>query len=287
MKKWMGLMVICGMVFVLAACGGSNINNEKASPSVTEPADSLTNAPSDTNEVVEEGLTPEPGASLVIWNDANQRGFIEEVGKEFEKQYGVSVKIEELAPPEQVTRLTSDGPAGIAADILVIPHDQIGRAAQAGLIFPNDVFEEETRNENVENSVDAVSYDGTLYGYPFAVETYALFYNKKLIATAPQTMEEVIDFASTFNDVKNNKYALMWELQQFYYNYAFLVTPGGYMFGDKGTNKDDIGLNNEGSIEGGKFLQVLKEKVLPLNTGDVNYDIKKGLFTTDSLAMEI
>ncbi|WP_168119495.1 maltose ABC transporter substrate-binding protein [Paenibacillus sp. HB172176] len=284
MKKVLSTTAISIMAIALAACSsGNGGNNNVTSP----PSASPENVEATSTNEITEGLQPEEGASLIIWEDKNQRTFIETMAKEFEQQYGVAVKMEELAPPDQVTKLTTDGPAGLGADVVVFPHDQIGRAAQAGLIFPNEEFKDETVSENAENAVKAVTFDNVLYGYPYAVETYALYYNKKLIPEPPKTMDEVISFAETFNDVKNNKFALMWELQQFYYDYAFLVTPGGYMFGQENTDKNDIGLNNEGSIEGGKFMQTLKEKVLPLNTGDVNYDIKKGLFTGGTLAMDI
>ncbi len=284
MKKWLSTTAISLMVVTLAACSSGGGNNVTPSPDASPAGNDA--SPQTTGEVAE-GLQPEAGASLVIWEDKNQRSFIEQLAKEFEQQYGVSVKMEELAPPDQVTKLTTDGPAGLGADVVVFPHDQIGRAAQAGLIYPNEEFQEQTVSENAENAVKAVTFEDVLYGYPYAVETYALYYNKKLMPTPPKTMEEVITFAESFNDVKNNKFALMWELQQFYYDYAFLVTPGGYMFGQENTDKNDIGLNNDGSIEGGKFLQTLKEKVLPLKMGDVNYDIKKGLFTAGTLAMDI
>jgi arabinogalactan oligomer/maltooligosaccharide transport system substrate-binding protein len=286
MKKWLSTTALSVLVFSLAACGNSGGGNE-VSPSPVASPDSGETSPQNSGNAVAEGLQPEAGASLVIWEDKNQRTFIEQLAKEFEAQYGVPVKMEELAPPDQVTKLTTDGPAGLGADVVVFPHDQIGRAAQAGLIFPNEDFQEQTISENAENAVKAVTFEDVLYGYPYAVETYALFYNKKLLPTPPKTMEEVITFAETFNDVKSNKFALMWELQQFYYDYAFLVTPGGYMFGSDNTDKNDIGLNNAGSLEGGKFMQTLKEKVLPLKTGDVNFDIKKGLFTSGTLAMDI
>lgn len=278
------------MAVSLAACGGNN-NGDNASPSASsaEPSASASAPASESASPSEEtpALEPEAGASLVIWEDKNQRNFIEAAAKDFEAKYGVTVKFEELAPPDQVTKLTTDGPAGLAADVVVFPHDQIGRAAQAGLVLPNDVFQDETTSGNVENAVKAVTYDNVLYGYPYNVETYALFYNKKLIPEAPKTFDDIINFAKTFNDPKNNKYTLMWELQQFYYDYAFLASNGGYMFGNNNTNKEDIGLNNDGAVEGGKFLQTLKSSLLPIKTGDVNYDIKKGLFTGGTLAMDI
>lgn len=74
-----------------------------------------------------------------------------------------------------------------------------------------------------------MTFKDILYGYPYSVETYALFYNKALYPEAPKNFDEIISFAKTFNNVKSNQYALMWELQQFYYNYAFLASQGGYI----------------------------------------------------------
>jgi len=289
------LSILSLMALSLAACGSDNGNGASpsasgesapASPSASSSSSQAASEPASPSEEAP-AIEPEDGASLVIWEDKNQRSFIEAAAKDFEAKYGVPVKFEELSPTDQVTKLTTDGPAGLGADVVVFPHDQIGRAAQAGLVLPNDVFADEATSENADNAVNAVTYDGVLYGYPYNVETYALFYNKKLIPNAPKTFDEIVEFAKTFNDVKNNKYAIMWELQQFYYDYAFLASNGGYMFGDNNTNKNDIGLNNDGAVEGGKFMQQLKESVLPIKTGDVNYDIKKGLFSGGTLAMDI
>jgi arabinogalactan oligomer/maltooligosaccharide transport system substrate-binding protein len=114
-----------------------------------------------------------------------------------------------------------------------------------------------------------------------------MFYNKKLIDKAPATFDEVKEFAKTFNDPKNNKYAFMWDIGNFYFSYPFLATTGGYVYGKNGQDKSDIGLNNEGAVQGAAYFASLKKDVLPLKSGDVNYDIKKGLFTAGTLAMNI
>lgn len=276
MKKWQGASLAVWMSLTMVACssGGGTITQgiEGKSEGVAITADSI---------------QPEPGATLVIWEDKNQRSFIEDRVRLFEEQYGVPVKFEELPPTDQVVKLTTDGPAGLAADVVIFPHDKIGSASEAGLILPNDVFESRTVESTSENALKAVTFKDILYGYPYSVETYALFYNKKLYPEAPKTFDEIIDFAKSYNDTKNNQYTIMWELQQFYYNFAFLATQGGYIFGDDGMNSEDIGLNNEGAQKGGRFLQNLKKDVLPVKLGDVNYDIKKGLFSSGKLAMDI
>jgi arabinogalactan oligomer/maltooligosaccharide transport system substrate-binding protein len=47
-----------------------------------------------------------------------------------------------------------------------------------------------------------------------------------------------------------------------------------------------MGLASDGAIEGLKVFQSLKE-ILPINSGDVNADIKRGLFNEGDVAMDI
>lgn len=289
MKKLLTLTMIVALFFV-AACGsngkgGSNTGGNNVAP-INNSGNNNSQEPENTSSE-DDDLVPEPGASLVIWDANNQVAFIEEMAKEFEQQYGVSVKFEEVGNTDQVNKLMTDGPAGLAADVLLFPHDHLGKGAEAGLLLPNTAYEEEIMSENADKTVKAVSYDGILYGYPRSVETYALIYNKDLIAEAPETMDEIFTFAETFADPSKNKYAFAWELQQFYYNFAFLASQGGYMFGDENTNSADIGLNNEGAVKGAALLAEIREKLLPINTGDIDFDIKKGLFLEGSLAIDI
>ncbi|RJX39693.1 maltose ABC transporter substrate-binding protein [Paenibacillus pinisoli] len=286
MKKWFVMTLIVAL-FVVAACGNGNKGGNEGNTSTNTPGNTATNTPSNNAGGEEDGeeITPEPGAKLLVWESKEERPFVEAIAKEFTEKYGIEVKFEELGAADQVGKLISDGPAGLGADVVLFPHDNLGKAVSAGLVLPNDFYEEQSRAENSELAINAVSYDGVLYGYPRSVETYALFYNKALIPEAPKTFEEVVEFAKTYNDPKANKFALMWEVGNFYFNYPFIST-GGYVYGDNGQNKDDIGLNNEGAVKGLEFYGSLKN-ILPMNSGDVTYDIKKGLFMGGTLALDI
>lgn len=280
MKKMLVMFLSLSMVFAMAACGSKNAEPEKTTPQTTTET-------TDTGAGATDELKPEDGATLLVWESKEERPFVEEIAKQFTEKYGVTVKFDEVGAADQVTKLTTDGPAGIGADVVVFPHDNLGRAVTAGLVLPNDVFGEQSAANNSEIAVKATSYDGVQYGYPRSVETYAMFYNKDLVPTPPKTFDEVKEFAAKFNDKKANKYAYMWEIDNFYFAYSFLATTGGYIFGKDGTDKTDIGLNNDGAVQGAKFYGELAKSVLPLKTGDVNYDIKKGLFTSGTLAMDI
>lgn len=287
LKKLLVLVAATSLMISMSACGSksNNANSATNAPAATNATESTTPA-TDEPAADDTAIVPEDGAELFIWESKDEMAFTNEIVKQFEEKYKVKVKVEELAPPDQVGRLTTDGPSGLAADVLIIPHDHLGNAATSGLLLANDVFGEETTKNNTESSIVASTYDGTLYGYPRAAETTALYYNKSLLPEPPKSFEDVIAFAKTYNDVKNKKYALMWETGNLYFNYPFIASSGGYLFGNNGTNKDDIGLAKDGALEGLKVYQSLVD-ILPIKSGDINADIKRGLFNSGDVAMDI
>ncbi|RUS43924.1 maltose ABC transporter substrate-binding protein [Cohnella sp. AR92] len=269
----------------LAGCGGNT--NGSGNSDGTAPANGSASQAVSTEQAAPSGdegadLQPEPGAKLVVWEANEQVEYMKELGKEFEAKYGVPVTVEVVAGGDQGTRLSTDGPSKTAADVLTLPHDQIGLAAKAGLLLPNDVFEEETRADSAEAALNASSYDGVLYGYPKSIETYALFYNKDLFPEPPKTWDEILKFGETYTDAKQKKYAIMWEFVG-YYSYPFIGGYGGYVFGK---DDQDIGLNKGDTAKGFEFLRSLK-KILPMNAGDITYDVKTELFKEGKLALNI
>ncbi|MGF7050209.1 arabinogalactan oligomer/maltooligosaccharide transport system substrate-binding protein [Paenibacillus sp. DS2015] len=283
MNKVMTLVTAMTLAISITACG-SNTPSKNAEPA---PVTNATNKPAVApEEVADPGLQPEEGASLIIWESKEERAFADEMAKQFTEKYNIPVKVEEVQATDQATKLTTDGPSGLAADVVMFPHDNVGRAVSAGLILPNDVFGEETTKNNTEASIQGVTVDGTLYGYPRAAETYALFYNKSLIKEAPKSFEDVIAFSKTFTDKSKNRYGIMWETGNLYFNYPFIATGGGYIYGENGTNKDDIGINIEGAVKGFETYMKLKE-ALPIQSGDITPDIKRSLFNAGDVAMDI
>lgn len=275
-KKFSFMTLSLAMTVFLAACGTGN-----NAPAETEPAPGAETPPAELEE-----LLPEEGAELTVWDGGDQKGFIEEVAKAFEEKHGVKVTFTELGADKAMSQMVTDGPAGVGADVFAGVHDQIGQGVTAGVIMPNDWFEEDTKARNSEVAVNALTYDGILYGYPKSVETTAVFYNKDLIDAVPADWDGVKEFASTFNDTKSNKFAIMWDVGNGYNAFPFFGGYGAYVFGSDGTDPTDIGLNNEQGIEAATFLQSLKE-ILPLNSSNINGDIRKSLFTEGKLAMNV
>ncbi|MCX7903318.1 MAG: maltose ABC transporter substrate-binding protein [Caloramator sp.] len=271
MKKLLSLILALTLVVsVFAGC---------AKKSAEQPQDQ-------GNQQQAEEIKPEEGASLVVWESDGPEGeFIKYAAGEFEKKYGVKVKFEPVDHTQTSGKLQQDGPAGVGADIISAPHDHVGKMVAAGLIQPNhnpDRF----KNDFLEAAINGVSFEGTIYGYPTAIETYALFYNKDIVKEAPKTFEEIVEFAKTYNNPKEKKYALMWDVGNSYFSHCFLTAFGGYVFGNNGTNKDDIGLNNDGAVEGAKYFKSLRN-IFDVKQKDANYQFMDGQFAAGKAAMII
>lgn len=280
MKKGLVLFTSLLLAATSAACSGST-SEDSAAPSSEAPAGSTAPAATGSGD-----LQPEKGASLLVWESRDERAFTDEIVKQFTAKYNIPVKVEEVPPTDQAAKLTQDGPSGLGADVLVIPNDNLGKAVEAGLLLPNDVFKDETVKNNTEASILGATIKNTLYGYPRSIETYALFYNKNYVKEAPKTWEDVIAFSKTFTDKSKNKYGIMWEVGNMYFSYPFIASTGGYLFGKNGTDKNDIGLNNAGAIEGLKVFSSLRDS-LPVKSGDITADIKRSLFVKGDVAMDL
>lgn len=283
------LSVMSLMAASLAACGGNNGGNN-ASPPASTAAPSSASAPASTDAASPEAtdIEPEAGAKLVVWAAQEQKDFIEEMGKEFETKYGIPIEFQKVGSADALNKIVKDGPAGVGADVFMLAHDQLNRAVQAGVVLPNDFYADDTKANFATTAVDAVTAtDGILYGYPRNIETYLLFYNKDLVkAEDLASWDSIKAFAKTYNNPAEKKFAIMWKLDDSYFNYAFMAGNGGYVFGKNGTDPSDVGLNNEGSVEGLTFMQSMKE-VMPFKVADATPDLKTDLFQKGKLAIDM
>ncbi|AJY75862.1 sugar ABC transporter substrate-binding protein [Paenibacillus beijingensis] len=282
MKKKLGLVMLSTTIMLsLAACG------DKTETGATNQPSNATNSQTNTNETgANDELKPEPGAELRFWTfTTDLKPFTDYALKEFEQKYNIKVIVEDVGYWDSVGRITTDGPAGVGADVFGLQTPDVAKAVKAGLILPNDYYEEETKKVNKPDAVAAASYDGILYGYPWNVYTFGLYYNKELVKDAKlETWDDIIAFSKQFNDVKNNKFGFMMDAGNSPFDVAFMTGYGGYIFGDNETNVNDIGVNNEGSVKGMKFFQSLKE-ILPLELSDLG--VRGGLWEQGKLAINM
>ena len=242
-KNWLVMLLVLFVAMIVAACAPDR--EESATP---------TDEGTDTE--TEQAATEEKPEKLVIWEDIDKsEGWLEEAIASFEEEHGIAVEFKELNMAEAIReQLTLDGPAGNAPDVVTLPHDQIGQVVTQGLIQEISV-EDDILARYSESSVDAQMFNGALYGLPKATETPVFIYNKALMEEAPATMDELYTFSKDFTSGDNYGFLALWD--NFYFSHAVLGGMGGYVFGEgsEGLDREDIGLNNEGAVEGAEYIQ--------------------------------
>ncbi|HIF9444768.1 TPA: maltose/maltodextrin ABC transporter substrate-binding protein MalE [Photobacterium damselae] len=220
---------------------------------------------------------------LTIWinGDKGYNG-LAEVGKKFEADTGVKVTVAHPdALEEKFPQMasTGDGP-----DIIFWAHDRFGGYAQAGLLAevkPTEAF----KNKFTDFTWDAVSYNGKYIGYPVAVESLSLIYNKDLVPNPPKNWEEMATLDKELQ--KKGKRAIMWNLQEPFFTWPVLAADGGYAFKftPNGYDAKNVGVNNEGAKRAMTFMkQMVDNGVI---AADVDYAIAESGFNKGDVAMTI
>ncbi|MGG4546929.1 extracellular solute-binding protein [Rossellomorea marisflavi] len=268
MKKVVSLFMVLMLVAgVLAACGP---NREEG-------------ASGDGGKKAEDKDKPE---KLVIWEDEKKSGWLDEVGKKFTEETGIELEVKEVEMASKMKeQLRLDGPAGTGPDVVTFPHDQIGELALAGHIAPLEVSDD-VKKRFTESSILAESYDGKLYGLPKSSETPVFIYNKELMKEAPASMDDVYSFAKDFTKDGNYGFLALWD--NFYFAHAPMGGYGGYVFAenDGALDPKDLGLNNDGAVEGTEYIQKwYKEGLFPKGIiGENGGSAMDGLFNEGKVA---
>ncbi|MBD7965656.1 extracellular solute-binding protein [Fictibacillus norfolkensis] len=190
---------------------------------------------------------------LVMWEDQEKGAGTEDAIKKFEEKYGIKVDLKEIPMLDQQEKLRLDGPAKKGPDVITTPHDRIGPLAIEGLIAPIKVSDDVTKLYT-ESSINALTYDGKLYGLPKSTETPVFIYNKKLMPEAPESFDDVLAFSK--GDKGGAQYGFLANWTDFYFANGVLSGYGSYVFKDDNGTLDakDLGLSNKGAVEGLDYI---------------------------------
>lgn len=231
-------------------------------------------------------IKPELGADLLVWTDASTVDYMKIAAASFNKEFGYNVNFSfrGLSPIDAASRMIQDGGAARVADVAEIEHDLLGRLVVAGGVMENLVSAQEIDSNFLPSAVNAAKYENAGYGFPVSFATMAFFYNKDLLPQAPKSFEELNAFSKKFNDKKENKYTLLWDVQNYYESRMFITLKGAYEFGDNGTNAKDLGIDSKAAQEGMVAMKTLKQ-VNNSNPVDMrNPQVRRSLFTEGKVA---
>src|SRR5580700_4545219 len=223
---------------------------------------------------------------LLIWMDADRGQALKASGaKKFENDFGLKVTIE---APEKITdsfpiaAQMAKGP-----DIVIWAHDKVGEWADAGLIAPVEISEE-FGNRFFPKAWQAVLHSKRVWGYPIALETVTLIYNKKLLdGSPPRQLSDLVSLNEKIKKEHPGVTTILWDYNNSYYTWGVLASAGAYVFAKNGSDYDlkNMGVGNRGAVEGlSKIIALIDAGVLPKS---VSYSAAEDLMGQGKLAMMI
>lgn len=296
MKKLLALVLVLAMVLSLAACAREV--EEKETPKSTDTntdtnTDTETDADTDTDEgTVDEvpgwdadtAMYPfEDGATLKVWVDNPDYGDALLAAWDA-KGYGVPLEYEEVGTVDQRQKLELDGPAGIGADVIQVPHDHVTTLIDSGNVME---IQPELRavleGRLAETAMATANVDGKQYGAAIITESIALFYNKDLVGDfRPETFEKLVAWAADYK-AETGDWGIGWQVDDAYHNYFFLTAYGFRVFGPDSMDADNPGWDSDAVAKGLEFYKSVREQAFDVPSPDAQWDTTVSKFQTGDL----
>ena len=198
----------------------------------------------------------EASKEINVYVDKGYKSYVEEAAKAFEKENGVKINIKTGDALGGLDNLSLDNQSKKAPDVMMAPYDRVGGLGSDGQLAEVTL----NKDSHTDKTTEAlVTNGGKVYGAPAVIETLVLYYNKDLLSEAPKTFGDLENLAKDrkydFASEPGKTTAFLADWTNFYYTYGLLSGNGGYVFGKDGTDPKDIGLNNQGSIDGIEYAK--------------------------------
>jgi len=201
---------------------------------------------------------------LQIWMDSDRGSAVQAIGQKFEADLGIKVTVES---PQNITdNFPIAAQANKGPDIVIWAHDKIGEWADGGLIAPVEVSSDFSK-QFFPKAWQAVFHQKQSWGFPIALETVTLIYNKALLDGPPPT--DLSQLAAVSQKIRKNHpgvIPILWDPRSAYYTWGILASGGGYVFGKNGGdyNLNNVGIATPGAVAAlSKIVGLIQSGVLP------------------------
>lgn len=169
---------------------------------------------------------------LLIWMDADRGHALEPIAQKFEHDFGLKATIE--APEKLTDSFPRAAQAAKGPDVVIWAHDKLGEWADGGLIVPVEISDELAKRF-FPKARQAVLHDHRMWGYPIALETVTLIYNRTLLdRSAPTELSQLASINQEMKQKHPGVTTILWDYKSPYYSWGILASAGGYVFERKG-----------------------------------------------------
>ena len=173
---------------------------------------------------------------IVVWHGyrGGEKAAFEKVVDNFNKANAGKIKVTTLAVPYDAfaDKITAAVPRGKGPDVFIFAQDRLGGWIAAGnTVEPLDFFlDPAIKGRYLKATLDAMTYQGTIYGLPLNFKVITMIYNKKLVPAPPKTTAELETMAKKFTNAQAGRFGLVYWYSDFYYHAALMNGFGGGVF---------------------------------------------------------
>lgn len=211
---------------------------------------------SDKKEAKSSGGTTAAGyaedAKIKVWGSQEDqdmlKGIIEEFKTDNPEAAGWTIETAVVSAADAKNEVLKD--PSVAADVFEYASDQIAELQSAGALYRITKNKDEIIANNVENSVDAATVDGEMYGYPNTSNSFFMYYDK-----SKYTEEEIKSLDTMLaKDLGAGVTNFSMDLDNGWYTAAFYFGAGCTLFGEDGTDATKCDFNNEKGVLVGDYM---------------------------------
>lgn len=285
MKHWtLGTCLAVALAVAGIGCKG-DASAAKTEPGKAKPEAAKTEeAPGGEPTEAKAEEPPLEAAKLVLWHAyrADEQKAFEQLIDEYNK-LGGPVTVEAIPVPYDafVDKVAVTIPRGNGPDLFIFAHNMVGDWVKGGLIEPVDKWAPpELLKRFIPVTVKALVFQKSLYGLPLAFKSLVLYYNKKLVAEPPKTLDELIGKAKAATG--GERYGLVYEAAKLYFHAPWLQGFGGRVFDADGK----LAVDSPESIKAAELARSLVKEHGVVPSGITTFMVTS-LFNEGKAAMAI
>jgi arabinogalactan oligomer/maltooligosaccharide transport system substrate-binding protein len=204
--------------------------------------------------------------TVVIWAAEEEKALMETLVSEFKAanpdvKENIEVVVQSVWNAQSVVAKDPEA----AADVIMIPHDQVGIMAKQGLLAEirdgtSATFATDVKTLNAPATVQQATYDGKVYGFPLTMDTYILYYDTTIFPDKTESQRALLKSVdamlalemANIPGTKEKATAFGFRIEDgFYLNMGFFAM-GCTLYGAHG---DDVTACDWNNAQGLKFMQ--------------------------------
>lgn len=262
MKRVLAFSMSALLLFgTLTGCRQGNEASPAANPAVTSAASTVKKEP----------------VNVTIWYENDQK-----IGDALQQQLDtlspdVKVTVQRKDKMTDALKLVGNDPQS-APDMFFFAHDKTGLYAEMGILAPiTDFISKDSLSDFIPMTLNAGTYNNTMYLLPIYFETQMFMYNKKLMNSPPKTTDDLLKFTQA--NTKNGTYGFVEQHSTAYYAVSWIHAFGGYII----NNDSQPGLNLQGTVDSLKYHQ----QFVKYQPTDGDYNTMTALFKEGKAASTI